>query len=65
MMDESTWMAHSPIIIFIIMLCGFESDSVFVEYINQEEYSDLAHVMSMSVADVNAVHTVKSNGWTF
>jgi hypothetical protein len=40
MMDESTWTVHSPIINHIVMLCGFESDSVFVENINQKGWLD-------------------------
>ena len=57
---------HSPLINHIIMLCGFESDSVFVEYINQQEWSELHHVLSISVTDVNAFHTtVGNNGWLF
>ena len=47
------------------MLCGFECDYFFIEYIKQEGWSKLLHVMSMSVTDVNAVHMVESNGWTF
>jgi hypothetical protein len=64
-MVGSTCTTLSPIINHVIMLCGFESNSVFVEYINQEGWSKLSHVMSMSVTDVNAVHTVESNRWTF
>ena len=44
------------------MLCGFERDNVFVE---QEGWSELSNVKSMSVTDANVVHTVESNRWTF
>jgi hypothetical protein len=44
---------------------AFENDSVFVDCINQEGSSDFANVISMSVTNVNAVHMVESNGWTF
>jgi hypothetical protein len=64
-MGGSTCTSHTPIISHIVMLCGFESDSVFVEYINQEGWTELSHVISMSVTDVNAVHTVENNKWTF
>jgi hypothetical protein len=64
-MVGSTYTSHSPIINHVIMLCGFESNSVFVEYINQQGWSELSHAMSMRVTDVNAVHTVENNGWTF
>ena len=65
MMDVTACAAHSPIINHIIMLCGFESNGVFVEYINQQGWSELSHVTSLSLADVNAFHTVENNGWTF
>ena len=66
MMTVSTCTTYSPIISHIIMLCGFESGSVFVEYINQQGWSELFHVLSISVTDVNAFHTtVENNGWTY
>jgi hypothetical protein len=57
--------AFSPIIRYIIMLCGFESDGVFVEYIKQQEWSELIHVTLMSMNDINEIHTVENNGFTF
>ena len=56
---------HTRIIDYIIKLCGFERDSVFVKYIVQAGWLELSHVTSMSLIDVNAVHTVENNGWTF
>ena len=47
------------------MLSVFKSDSVLVEYIDQERCFDLFHVTSMGVNHVNDVHTVESNGWRF
>ena len=48
------------------MVLKFESDCVFVQYIVQAGWSELSsYVTSMSLTNVNAVHTVENNGWTF
>jgi hypothetical protein len=57
--------AHTRIIDYIIMLCGFESDSVFVKYIAQAGWSELSHVTSMSLTNINEVHTVEYYGGVY
>ena len=57
--------AHTRIIDYIIMLCGFESDSVFVKYIAQAGWSELSHVTSMSLTNINEVHTVEYYGGAY
>jgi hypothetical protein len=64
-MIRSTCTSHSPIIGHIIMLCGFEDDSVMIEYINQAGWTTLKDVVSIGVNDANVFYTVKSDGITF
>jgi hypothetical protein len=61
----STCTAHSPIINHIIMLCGLDNDSVMMDYINQEGWTTLNDVVTISINDPNTFHTVKDDGVTF
>jgi hypothetical protein len=47
------------------MLCGFDNDSVMVDYICQEGWTTLNDVVSIGVNGANTFHTVKTDGITF
>jgi hypothetical protein len=64
MMHGSTCTAHSPVINHIIMLCGFDYNSVMVDYINQEQWTTLNDVVSIGVNEPNTFLMVKPGGTT-
>ena len=53
---------RTPVIQHIIKLCGFSEDSTMVKYIDQEEWTDLAHVTTHLIDDIKDFHTIKSDG---
>ena len=57
-----TTKTRTPVITHIIYLCGFSEDSTMVAYMDQEQWTDLAHVTSLLVDDIKDFHTVKRDG---
>ena len=53
---------RTPVIQHIIKLCGFSEDSTMVKYIDQEEWTDLAHVTTLLIDDIKDFHTIRSDG---
>ena len=53
---------RTPVIQHIIKLCGFSEDSTMVNYIDQEEWTDLAHVTTLLIDDIKDFHTLRSDG---
>ena len=53
---------RTPVIQHIIKLCGFSEDSTMVKYIDQEEWTDLAHVTTLLIDDIKDFHTLRSDG---
>ena len=53
---------RSPVIQHIIKLCGFPEDSTMVKYIDQEEWTELAHVTTLLIDDIKDFHTIRSDG---
>jgi hypothetical protein len=48
----------------IIELCGFPHDSTMVEYIDQQQWEKLEHVVTVEFEKFKDIHTVKSDGYT-
>jgi hypothetical protein len=56
--------AHSTIIDHVVNVCDFSTDSVMVKYIEQHQWSTLAHIVSIGVEEVEEFFTAKTNGIT-
>ena len=52
----------SAIVEYIIWLCSFNKDTVMVNCIWQEEWSELHHVTSLSMADIDQLYLLKNDG---
>ena len=53
---------RTKVIQHIIKLCGFSEESTMVKYIDQEEWTDLAHVTTLLIEDIKDFHTLRSDG---
>jgi hypothetical protein len=53
---------HTPVIVRIIVLCGFASDSTMVRYIEQQGWTEWEHVTLIDVDEVKDFFTVCENG---
>jgi hypothetical protein len=56
--------SRTEIIDHIIQICDFPADSVMVKYIEQQQWSKLAHFVSVGLEEVEEFFTVK-NGWYY
>jgi hypothetical protein len=60
--DEGIKVTGRTAIIDYIGLCGFDEDSIMVEYIDQEKWSKIHHVTSIGIHEVKDFHSIKDNG---
>jgi hypothetical protein len=54
---------HIAIIDQVIKLCDFPSDSILVKYIDQQQWSQLVHIVGLE--EVDEFYTVRDDGITF
>jgi hypothetical protein len=50
---------------FTIKLCKFPEDSTMVEYIDQQDWTELIHVTTIGLDEVKDFHTARGDGITF
>jgi hypothetical protein len=63
--SEPAPLTHSAIIDHIIQICAFHADSIMVKYICQQQWSTLAHVISVRLHEVNKFFTARKDDFTF
>jgi hypothetical protein len=54
--------SSSDVINHIIDICGFPDDSTMVEYINEQQWTDLADVVMITLAEVDEFKLVNKDG---
>jgi hypothetical protein len=54
--------SSSAVINHIIDICGFPDDSTMVEYINEQQWTDLADVVMITLAEVDEFRLVNKDG---
>jgi hypothetical protein len=63
--SEPDTLALSIIIDHVMNLCDFPADSITVKFIDQQQWSTLAHVVSVGFDEVEEFFTVRDDGITF
>jgi hypothetical protein len=63
--SEPDPLTHSAIIDHIIQICDLPADSIMVKYIGEQQWSTLAHVVSVGLDEVGHFFTVRKDGFTF
>jgi hypothetical protein len=61
-MTPSTGKVYTPVIAKIISLCGFPLDSTMVRYIDQQGWTELEHVTTIDVDEVDDFFTTCNDG---
>jgi hypothetical protein len=62
--SEDKWV-RSEIIQHIIDLCGFSVDSLMVLYMDQQQWSELEHVVMTALDEIKDFATFRDNGFTY
>jgi hypothetical protein len=62
--SEDKWV-RSEIIQHIIDLCGFPADSLMVRYMDQQQWSELEHVVMAALDEIKDFATFRDNGITY
>jgi hypothetical protein len=62
--SEIKWV-RSEIIQHIIDLCGFSADSLIVHYMDQQQWSELEHVVMTALDEIKDFATFRENGITY
>jgi hypothetical protein len=62
--SEDKWV-RSEIIQHIIDLCGFSADSLMVRYMDQQQWSELEHVVMTALDEIKDFATFRDNGITY
>jgi hypothetical protein len=53
---------HSPVIEKIMLLCGFSADSTMARYIEQQQWTELHHVLTISRDEIKEFKTFRDDG---
>jgi hypothetical protein len=57
--------AHTAIIDQVIKLCDFSTDSIMVKYVDQQQWYQLVHIVTVGLEEVDEFYTVRDDGVTF
>jgi hypothetical protein len=60
---EDKW-GHTEIIQHIIDMCGFSADSLMVRYMDQQQWSELEHVVMTKLDEIKDFKTYRDDGFT-